>query len=40
MDGTWKTGFYYGSIKDGFTELAPFGPSVDARRRRRRSPRR
>ena len=19
MDGTWKTGFYYGSLKDGFT---------------------
>src|SRR5713226_3258533 len=28
MAGTWKTGFYYGSIKDGFTELAPYGPSV------------
>jgi basic membrane protein A len=28
MAGTWKTGFYYGSIKDGFTKLAPFGPSV------------
>ena len=31
MDGTWKTGFYYGSIKDGFTGLAPYGPSVDAK---------
>jgi basic membrane protein A len=30
MAGTWKTGFYYGSIKDGFTGLAPFGPSVSA----------
>src|ERR1051325_8809135 len=30
MDGTWKTGFYYGSMKDGFTKLAPFGPSVSA----------
>ena len=30
MNGTWKTGFYYGSLKDGFTKLAPFGPSVDA----------
>ena len=30
MNGTWKTGFYYGSLKDGFTKLAPFGPSVTA----------
>jgi basic membrane protein A and related proteins len=30
MNGTWKSGFYYGSIKDGFTKLAPFGPSVTA----------
>lgn len=29
--GTWKTGFYYGSIKDGFTDIAPFGPSVTAK---------
>ena len=28
MNGTWKSGFYYGSIKDGFTNLAPYGPSV------------
>jgi basic membrane protein A len=28
MDGTWKPGFFYGSIKDGFTKLAPFGPLV------------
>jgi basic membrane protein A len=28
--GTWKPGFYYGSINDGFTKLAPFGPSVTA----------
>jgi basic membrane protein A len=28
MNGTWKPGFYYGSIKDGFTGLAPYGPSV------------
>jgi basic membrane protein A len=28
MNGTWKTGFYYGSLKDGFTKLAPFGSSV------------
>ena len=30
IDGTWKTGFYYGNIKDGFTDIAPFGPSVSA----------
>ena len=29
-DGTWKTGFYYGSIKDGMIGLAPFGPKVSA----------
>jgi basic membrane protein A len=31
MNGTWKPGFYYGSIKDGFTKLAPFGPKVSAK---------
>ena len=31
MAGTWKPGFYYGSIKDGFTQLAPFGPGVSAK---------
>src|SRR5712691_435320 len=31
MNGTWKSGFYYGSIKDGFTGLAPFGPKVNAK---------
>src|SRR5579862_4285344 len=30
MNGTWKPGFYYGSINDGFTALAPYGPSVSA----------
>jgi basic membrane protein A len=30
MAGTWKSGFYYGTIKDGFTGLAPYGPSVSA----------
>jgi basic membrane protein A len=30
MAGTWKPGFYYGSIKDGFTKLAPYGPKVTA----------
>jgi basic membrane protein A and related proteins len=28
MNGTWKSTFYYGSIKDGFTTLAPYGPKV------------
>jgi basic membrane protein A and related proteins len=31
MNGTWKTSFYYGSIKDGFTKLAPYGPKVTAK---------
>jgi basic membrane protein A len=31
MNGTWKPGFYYGSINDGFTKLAPFGPKVSAK---------
>jgi basic membrane protein A len=34
MNGTWKTGFYYGSINDGFTKLAPFGPKVSAKTRK------
>ena len=31
MAGTWKPGFYYGSIKDGFTSLAPYGSNVSAK---------
>lgn len=31
INGTWKTGFYYGTMKDGFTGLAPFGPKVTAK---------
>src|SRR5438876_1095124 len=31
MNGSWKSGFYYGSIKDGFTKLAPYGPKVTAK---------
>jgi basic membrane lipoprotein Med (substrate-binding protein (PBP1-ABC) superfamily) len=31
MNGTWKPGFYYGSIKDGFTGIAPYGPDVSAK---------
>lgn len=30
MNGTWKTGNYYGSMKDGFTLLAPYGKGVSA----------
>jgi len=30
MAGTWKPGFWYGNIQDGFTMLAPYGPKVDA----------
>jgi basic membrane lipoprotein Med (substrate-binding protein (PBP1-ABC) superfamily) len=33
MNGTWKTGFYYGTIKDGFTDIASFGPRVTAKTR-------
>src|SRR2546427_3977097 len=28
MDGSWKTGSYYGSIGDGMIDIAPFGTSV------------
>jgi basic membrane protein A len=31
MNGSWKTGFYYGNMKDGFTGLAPYGPKVSAK---------
>ena len=30
-NGTWKTGSYYGSMADGFTGIAPFGPKVSAK---------
>jgi len=30
MNGTWKTGNYYGGLQDGFTKLAPFGKLVSA----------
>jgi basic membrane protein A len=32
-NGTWKTGSYYGSIADKFTDLAPYGPKVSAKTR-------
>ncbi len=31
MNGSWKSGTYYGSIKDGFTLLAPYGKGVSAK---------
>jgi basic membrane protein A len=31
LNSTWKSGFYYGSINDGFTGLAPYGPKVLAK---------
>jgi len=31
INGTWKSGFYYGTINDGFTSLAPYGPKVSAK---------
>jgi basic membrane protein A len=31
MNGTWKTGFYYGTLKEGFVGLAPYGPKVTAK---------
>jgi basic membrane protein A and related proteins len=30
-DGTWKTGSYWGSMADGFTLIAPFGPKVSSK---------
>jgi len=30
MNGTWKSHFYYGGLKDGFVVMAPFGKSVSA----------
>src|SRR5436309_6859580 len=30
MDGTWKTGFYYGNLKDKMVGLASYGPKVSA----------
>jgi basic membrane protein A and related proteins len=34
MNKTWKTGFYYGSIKDGMIGLASYGPKVSAKTKR------
>ena len=31
MDGSWKSQFWYGSMKSGFTKLASYGPLVSAK---------
>jgi basic membrane protein A and related proteins len=31
MNGTWKTGFYYGNLNDKFVGLAKYGPKVTAK---------
>ena len=31
MNGIWKTGFYYGNLKDHFVGIAPYGPTVAAK---------
>jgi basic membrane protein A len=31
MNGSWKSGFWYGGLKDGFTKLAPYGPNVSGK---------
>jgi basic membrane protein A and related proteins len=31
MNGTWKTNFYYGNLKDGMVGLAPYGKKVSAK---------
>jgi len=31
MNGTWKTNFYYGNLKDKMVGLAPYGPKVTAK---------
>jgi basic membrane protein A len=33
MNGTWKTGFYYGGLKQKFVDIAKFGKRVDAKTR-------
>jgi basic membrane protein A len=34
MNGTWKTNFYYGNLKDKMVGLAPYGPKVTAKTKR------
>lgn len=31
LNGTWKTGSYWGSMRDGFALLSPYGPKVSAK---------
>src|SRR6476619_5895440 len=31
MNNSWKSGFYYGSMADGFTGIASYGPKVTAK---------
>ncbi len=31
IDGTWKSGSYYGDLADGIVDLAPYGEAVDAK---------
>jgi basic membrane protein A and related proteins len=33
-NGTWKTGSYWGTMADGFTLLAPYGPKVSVKTRK------
>ncbi len=33
INGTWKTGFYYGGLKEKIVGIAKFGPRVDAKTR-------
>ncbi len=34
LDGSWKSGQYYGTMADGMVKLAPFGESVDEETRK------
>ena len=34
LNGTWKTNFYYGNLKDGMVGLASYGPKVTAKTKR------
>jgi basic membrane lipoprotein Med (substrate-binding protein (PBP1-ABC) superfamily) len=33
LNGTWKSGFYYGSVANGMIAIAPFGSTVSAKAR-------
>ena len=34
INGTWKTGFYYGGLKQNIVGIAKFGPRVERRQAR------